>query len=198
MQHPFKQLLLTYIHLTDEEWLLIRQHLIETTWNKGELISPKVPQSGDLFFMQKGLLRFFLSGNDGERTFLFKEAPYSFFGGQEIKNGQSVQALERTTIWCLPKEFVLKMSFVVKEWDLFITRLIGEIRKHHLQVQDATEGMSAEDWYMRMLTNCDPILARIPTKFLAAYLGISTPSLRDLRKKLMSEMSLSRYITASA
>ena len=98
------------------------------------MIASDVAKSDDLFFLEKELLRFYMQDSDGERTFLFKDAPYAFFGGQEIQAGQSIQALEPATVLRLPKDYVLQMSYQAKHWDVFVTRLLSEIRRHHNQV----------------------------------------------------------------
>ena len=197
MLHPFQQLLVNHIHLTQKEWHSIESHLEKVQWNKGELLPISEEDKGDLFFLVSGLLRYYDVESEQEHTFLFADAPHIFISGQQIKKGQFIQALEKCTAWKLPKESLLKMTFTVENWDLFLRKVLNDNRKFQTRLHDAARSRSAEDWYKSMLTNCDPILARIPVKYLASYLGIAPVSLGKIRKKLMSEMSLSRYITSS-
>lgn len=196
MQHALKQLFLKHAHLTPHELSYIEERLSPISWSKGDRILEESTDAGEVYFVVSGLLRFFTTTESTERTFLFLDAPITLICGEEVIDDQTIQTLEKCMAFKLSRSAQNEIAVNVPGWTTIWHRMTIEVEDRKKRIQKSVDLISAEEWYMRMLTNCDPILARIPLKFLASYLGTSPALLGQLRKKLMSEMTLSRYITA--
>ena len=62
--------------------------------------------------------------------------------------------------------------FRYSSWSEFVRKLIQEVQFNTEQILEAIQNQTAEDRYIRMIEERDPLLARVPSQtycFLAGY-----------------------------
>ena len=68
-------------------------------------------------------------------------------------------------------------------WSEFIRKLIQEVQFFTEQILEELQTSTAEERYIKMVKENDPILLNAPLKDIASYLGIAPQSLSRIRKK---------------
>jgi CRP-like cAMP-binding protein len=186
--HPLKKFMLDYVSLTEEEWLQIESKISCEKIVKDALILEQGSVCRHLYFLEKGLLRFFWWKDGEDITKFFTLEPYVFTSQKSFNDRmaakESIQAIEDSIIWKMTYEdahALLKLD----SWNTFIRKIVQEVQYYTEQLLIDMQSETAEDRYKTMLQQSPELVQRIPLKYLASYLGIAPQSLSRIRKSLM-------------
>ena len=150
-------------------------------------------QNGDvckwLSFVSRGCLRQYSLDDQG------KEHIHTFaIEGRWITDAASFQAhepatsnidaLEDSELLLIDRATQEKLSVTVPQWGLFFKRELENAYKDALIRVSEFVSLSAEDRYMRFLTNYPDLFQRIPLHQIASYLGMTPQSLSRIRRDL--------------
>lgn len=184
----FKQFIETYTHLPDEEWQQIASRFEKRSVKKGELILQEGKICRHLYFIESGLLRFFISKNGEEITKYFTEAPYCFTSQvsftAETPSTENIEAIESSLIWQTRLQDANEL-LELKSWSTFVRKLIQEVQYYTDEILQEIQTETAENRYKKMILTNPQLLQRIPLKYLASYFGIAPQSLSRIRKKFI-------------
>ena len=140
-----------------------------------------------LYFLEKGLLRYYFDKEGLEITKYFTTAPYMFTPqtsfSQTIPATESIQAIENSIVWMMKREDAYRL-LEIPSWSEFIRKLIQQVQIYTEEILRDLQTETAENRYRSMLINEPEMVQRIPLKYLASYLGIAPQSLSRIRKKL--------------
>jgi CRP-like cAMP-binding protein len=140
----------------------------------------------NLYFVQSGLLRIYHRTGGKEISFAFaKEQDIcvclnSFFDGQDTI--EYIQALKKTTVYYIDQEQLRRAYASFPELN-YTGRLIAE--KYLLLLYRRVAGMwmqKAADKYRWTIQHHPWLLERIPSKYLASYMGMTPVMLCRLKK----------------
>lgn len=185
--HPFRQFINRYVAISDEEWLAIETCLSRREIKKETVLLEEGKVCRHLYFLESGLLRFFVWKDGNDITKFFTEAPYcltsqkSFVSQQPAK--ESIETLEDSVLWQMSLEDANRLLSVFV-WTEFIRKLIQEVQSFTEEILEELQTETAENRYLKLLERPSPLLQRVPLKHLASYLGIAPQSLSRIRKKL--------------
>ncbi len=176
-----------YISLPTDEWKQIETGFQKLIIEKDELILEEGKICRNLYFLETGLLRFFINKDGNDITKFFTEAPY-FFTSQASFNAQkpaneNIQAIEKSVVWKMTYDKVNDL-YKLKSWTDFARKIIQEVQFYTEQILEEIQTETAEYRYEKMLKTSPELLKRIPLKHLASYLGIAPQSLSRIRKKI--------------
>lgn len=140
-----------------------------------------------LFFLESGLLRYFVLKDGKEVTKFFTIAPYCFtsqasFNSRKPAN-ESIQSIEESVIWetsFKQNEELLKLE----SWNSFARKITQEVQFFTEEILEDLQSETAENRYRKLLQNQPELLNRIPLKYLASFYGVAPQSLSRIRKKL--------------
>ena len=176
------------VALRSTDWKRIRAVTDHQTVKANDLVLSEGAVCRYLYFLDRGLLRFFqwIDGEDKTKFFTFEQqlftAQQSYHTQQPAR--ETIQALEDSTILFIHYEDAQLLAQELPAW----SALIQQIR---LQVSGWTEALlmeslneTAEQRYRRMLAEHPQRTQQIPLKHLASYLGIAPESLSRIRKKI--------------
>lgn len=176
-----------YTSLPTAEWKQIAGCFERRIVEKDEVILQEGKICKQLYFVESGLLHFYINKDGNNITKFFTEAPY-FFTSQASFNAQkaateNIQAIEKSIVWQISYHQVNEL-YKLKSWTDFARKIIQEVQflTENILVELQTE--TAEIRYGKMLQNEPELLNRIPLKILASYLGIAPQSLSRIRKKI--------------
>lgn len=183
----FRAYIENYTSITDKDWNLIFPCFEKRIVGKEELILEEGKICRHLYFIESGLLRYYITKDGNEVTKFFTEAPYCFtsqvsFTSVEASH-ENIQAIEPSVLYQTSLEQANQL-LELKSWNAFIRKLIQEVQYFTEQILEEIQTETAEDRYKKMLKNNPDLLQRLPLKYLASFLGIAPQSLSRIRKKM--------------
>lgn len=169
------------------EWTMIRAAFEEKTYRKGELILQEGKICRHLYFLESGLLRYFITKDGLEITKYFTDAPFCFtsqnsFTAQQPSR-ENIAVIEEAVIWQTTLTDANAL-LELKSWNNFIRLLIQQVQTYTEDILQDLQTKTAEERYLLMLEKNPGLTHRIPLHMLASYLGIAAPSLSRIRKKI--------------
>lgn len=186
---PFKDFVEPTFTFSESEWRIILSFFEEKNFKKNEMILKAGDVCNYIYFLNKGILRYFITRNKIEKTKYFTFPKFLFTAHHSftyrIPTTENIQALTKTETIRIRYEDVESVNRIIPNFQVYA--------KLHIQhVQQLTEGLlldtqmfTAEERYEQMLKNRPQIINQIPLKHLASFLGIKPESLSRIRKKLM-------------
>ncbi|NJO01369.1 MAG: cyclic nucleotide-binding domain-containing protein, partial [Bacteroidia bacterium] len=106
--HPFHQFIQLYTPLSDADWALVEPCLEKKQFMTGDLILAEGKICRHLYFLESGLLRFFVWKEGRDVTKYFTDIPYTFTSQKSFTTRQpakeSIEALEDSVVWQMPYE----------------------------------------------------------------------------------------------
>ncbi len=185
-----RQFIEKYTKLPLNEWNEISDCFEQRVIEKDEIVLLEGKICKHLYFVESGLLRFYITKNGNDITKFFTEAPY-FFTSQASFNSQkpateSIQAIEKCMAYQISFANANKL-FKLTSWSDFGRKITQEVQFFTEEILEQLQTETAELRYERMLRNNPELLKRIPLKHLASYLGIAPQSLSRIRKKMQEK-----------
>ena len=176
-----------YEKIPDEDWELISTQFERKELPKNFNLLKQGEVCKNLYFLESGLLRFFVLKDGMEVTKFFTIAPY-YFTSQASFNSKKpateyIQTIEQSVVWEIPyskNEEVLKL----KSWNNFARKITQEVQFFTEEILEELQSETAENRYQKLLRNQPELIQRIPLKHLASYFGVAPQSLSRIRKKL--------------
>jgi CRP-like cAMP-binding protein len=189
----FRNYIEKYVQVTDADWSKISGSFEQRVISKDELLLKDGQICRHLYFLESGLMRYFISKDGLEVTKFFTDAPYCFtsqvsFTAEKAAT-ESIQAVEASLVW----QITLREAdhlLELKAWNTFTRKLIQEVQFYTESILQEIQTETAEDRYKKMLLKNGALVGRIPLKYLASYLGIAPQSLSRIRKKLTKSQKL--------
>lgn len=186
--HPLRQFITNYVEVTDSDWAEIEQYLTPIKLKKGAILLQQGKICRTLYFVEEGLLRYYIYKDGQDVTKYFTIAPYLFTSQMSFTNEkpatENIQAIENCTLWQMSFDAANQLM-QLNSWNKFIVKLIQEVQYYTDQILTEVQTITAEDRYYQLLTRQPDIVARIPLKYIASYLGIAPQSLSRIRKTIM-------------
>ncbi len=176
-----------YTTLLNSEWGIIEHAFEKKEFVKNEIIHPYGKICKHFYFLEKGLLRYFMY-NDGEDiTKYFVKEPNCFTSRYSFRtqkpSEESIQALDKTTVWQTSFNQISELQ-KLKSWNVFISKYSNDVQMliEELLIESKTE--TAEKRYGKLLKLYPDDINKIPLKHLSTFLGIAPQSLSRIRKKI--------------
>lgn len=161
------------------------------SFKKGEVIAQAGVVCDHVFFIRKGLVRTYVLTSEGEeRTIrLTKEKDFSSCGESFLFGKPSKEYLEAL-------EDCKVIAFNIKKLEKLTEQNIRLLKLNHLAVKEAFGDaikrvefftiLTPEQRYQIILNEFPELIQRVPQKYLASYLGITTVSLSRIRSRILN------------
>jgi CRP-like cAMP-binding protein len=159
-----------------------------TSVKKGDLLVREGQNSDAIYVILKGVLRTYVIAHDGKEytTRLAKEKDFAGAALSVLKNEASheyIEALENARLIRFNLGELNKLS----DENIRILRLIHEGTKEAFsQTIERLEFLTMynpQERYNYIMNNAPDLIKRVPQKYLASYLGITTVSLSRIRNR---------------
>lgn len=185
----FRQFIENYTILPDKDWEKISVCFEKRIIEKDEIILQEGKICRYLYFIESGLLRYFINKDGKDITKFFTEAPYCFTSQVSFTAAkpttENIQAIEKSIIWQTTLQQANDL-LELKSWNTFIRKLIQEVQYYTEEILQEIQTETAENRYKKMIETNPQLLQRVPLKYLASYFGIAPQSLSRIRKKIIS------------
>ena len=183
----FRKFIENYTTLSDIEWKEISACFTQKTLQKDEILLQEGKICRHLYFIESGLLRYFINKDGNDFTKFFTEAPYCFTSQvsftAEKPATENIQAIEKSIIWQTTLQQTNDL-LELKSWSTFVRKLIQEVQYFTEEILQEIQTETAENRYKKMIETNPALLQRIPLQHLASFLGIAPQSLSRIRKKI--------------
>lgn len=192
--NTFRTFIEKYTYLPPDDWERIAGCFERRVLQKEEVLLESGRICRHLYFLESGLLRYYVYKDGTDFTKFFTDAPYCFTSqlsfSREIPATESIQALEPSVIWQTSFGQAHEL-LVLDSWNTFVRRLIQEVQYYTEQILEEIQTETAAARYEKMLHAHPDMVNRIPLRHLASYLGIAQPSLSRIRKNIMVKKRIS-------
>jgi CRP-like cAMP-binding protein len=186
----FRQFITNYTILSDIDWKEVSKCFEQRTLDKDQILLEEGKICRHLYFIESGLLRFYINKDGSDITKFFTDAPYCFtsqvsFTAEKPAN-ENIQAIEKSVIW----QTTLKQAndlLELKSWNTFVRKLIQEVQSYTEKILQDLQTETAEYRYKKMMQSNPALLKRLPLKYLASYFGIAPQSLSRIRRKIINK-----------
>lgn len=183
----FKKFINKYVTLTEKDWKLIAACFEKEVIKKDELILREGQICRHLYFLETGLLHYFITKDGLDSTKYFTIAPYCFTSQisftTQIPCAENIQAIEDSIIYKATLQQTNKL-LELQSWNTFVRKIIQEVQFFTDEILQETKNDTASDRYKRLLETNPELLQRIPLKIMASFLGIAPQSLSRIRKSI--------------
>lgn len=176
------------VKLSDRDWKIFASKLTRQEYPKKHLLLQAGHTENYLSFVEKGILRFYIPGEEKELTFAF------VFDGGFLSAYDSfltrspslyhVETLTKTILWRLSWS-ALQGIYQDTAMGQMIGRLAGEslfLKKSKREL--SLLGDSAEQRYRKLLHEQPELVQQIPLKYIASYIGITPQALSRIRNRI--------------
>ena len=174
--------------LSDQEWQVFSSKLVKRNFPKKHLLLKAGGVENHLSFIERGVVRFYLSREQNDLTFSFAFSK-SFVSGYSsfLTRKPSVfyiETLTPTTLWQLTYEDLQEIYRNTK-----IGNAIGRHASEELFLKKSERELSlldetAEQRYLNLFTEQPELLREIPLKYIASYIGVTPQALSRIRKRI--------------
>lgn len=184
---PLHQFITSYTSMNDTDWEQVDSCLTRLEVPKNTLVLAQGAICRHLYFLESGLLRFFILKDGNEVTKYFTDVSYVFTSQKSFTSQQpaqeSIETLEDSVLWRMTYTDAFRL-LELDSWNTFVRMLIQEVQTYTEEILEALQTETAESRYRTMLTNQPSLVQRVPLKHLASYLGIAQQSLSRIRKNI--------------
>ena len=177
MYKELKQILDKENLLTESEWNIMEEHLVEKNFNKDEIITKEGSIESYLYFIKSGAIRkyYLVQGKEHCIDFRFENqfvSSYTSFLTQ-TPSRQNVQALEDSVLVCLSYSSLQQLYDNSKTGEK-----LGRHQSEYLLIEKETHEASLmldspDERYKQLLATKPNWLLRIPSYMIASYLNIT-------------------------
>ena len=173
---------------TDFNWSSFVTQLHHQSLSKDHYLIRPGEEEKRLYFLDEGIVRFYVDKGDRELTFDFAFSGSFFCAFTSFLTGQPVQyfvqALTNCQLYYIEKA-ALETLYQTHPEGLAIGKWAAEqqfLRKSARELSLLIE--TAEERYLSLLQNQPGLLHLIPLKYLASYIGVTPQALSRIRKRI--------------
>ena len=178
-----------YSDLTNKEYLIIKSYFKNKMLKKGEILHSTNTICDKYYFIETGLIRYFIINNGEEITggFFFEGEGYTDSNSFITNNlsRQTAQVIESSSLLFISRADLEKLYKVVPKFER-VGRILAEQALLNIRYKiDNLMLLDAKKRYLNLM-ECRPnVISRVPQHFIASYLGIKPQSLSRIRKNLL-------------
>ncbi|MEN7551703.1 Crp/Fnr family transcriptional regulator [Rapidithrix thailandica] len=174
--------------VTDKDWQVISSKLVRQEFSKKTYLLEVGQTEKHLSFVEKGILRFYVpkEGNDLTFSFVFHNSFVSAYDSflMQIPSTYHIETLTTTVLWRLTYE---DLQAIYQETEIGNT--IGRHASEELFLKKSRRELSllnhtAEQRYLKLLTEYPHLFQQVPLKYIASYIGVTPQALSRIRRRI--------------
>ncbi len=176
------------IKLNEPEWSFIAAHFRKKLFPKNEILTRSGETEKYLSFIETGIIRFYIPGEEKELTFHFsfdKEFACAYDSFLTRRPSEyALQALRQTTAWQISYEDLQRVYAQTR-----VGNYLGRFASEKLFLAKSRRELSllkytARERYLNLFKEQPEILKHIPLKYIASYIGITPQGLSRIRRQI--------------
>lgn len=174
--------------ISDADWEFFSSKLIRQEFPKKSLLLKAGKTENYLSFIEEGIVRFYIPKDEQDVTFSFAFAN-EFVSGYDsfLTQKPSVYHIEAITATILWRVSYADLQAIYAETS--VGNIIGRNASEALYLEGLRRELSlltetAEERYLKLLTEQPKLVQEISLKYLASYIGITPQALSRIRKRI--------------
>lgn len=185
-----------FIQISSEEETILSNLFTESRLKPGEYFLEEGKVCRSVAFIEKGLLRYFVTQDGNEKTIYFnKENEFacnysSFLPAKPSDTG--IQALEETTLYLISYDNLQRLYADVKEGERFGRLAIEQVFLASIEQIRSLYADPPAARYQQFLESYTDLVQRVPQYYIASYVGVKPQSLSRIRKRLAAGSGATR------
>jgi CRP-like cAMP-binding protein len=189
MHHHLINQISHFIKLSEAEKEWISDRFVTRKYEKGEFFLREGQVCREAGFIEKGLVRYFVTKEDGEDlTVDFNKEQeftcnYASFLDHSPSN-TSIQCIEPTIILSISYDDLQQLYLHVEEGQKFGRLICEYLYVLAIKKVDTIYRQQPEQRYLQFLDRYPELVSRLPQYYISSYVGVKPPSLSRIRKRL--------------
>lgn len=177
-----------FISISNTDWDFFASKFLQVEYPKKTILLHTGQVENYLSFLDQGIIRFFIPGEENDLTFVFAfdgwfVSAYDSFITREPTT-YAVETLTKSTLYRISHADLQK---IYKETTF--GNLIGRMASEYLFLYKTKRELSllkdtAEQRYLNLFSEQPHLLKYIPLKYLASYIGVTPQALSRIRKRI--------------
>ncbi|MGY3211886.1 Crp/Fnr family transcriptional regulator [Mucilaginibacter sp. HD30] len=176
------------IPLSSNDRLVIRELFQSHIYTKGEHLLEIGNVCKYVFFIETGLVRYYMINDGEERTNYFnKEDEFvcnyrSFL--PKLPSEIGIQALEETVAYRISSDHIAQLYKNVEHGERFGRLAIEQVFLSAINQLSSFYTDTPEQRYSKFIDQSPDIVQRVPQYYIASFIGVKPPSLSRIRQRL--------------
>jgi CRP-like cAMP-binding protein len=178
----------------------LRENVRPMEVRKGEIIQLEETLTDNLYFIEKGLIRFFITRWDGQQVSMrFKREDEFIVALKAIfkdeQRGDGLEALEDGLLWVFPGPLIQVLKL---QYHQFVEQYSAIIMKDWVHLEEAgrcRDHIGGESNYHQIQEYFPELLNRVPIQYLASFAHTSEHVFRELHVKNQDNSTLEKVRT---
>jgi len=178
-----------YSDFTNKEYAIIKNYFNHKMLKKGEILHSTNTICDKYYFIETGLIRYFMINNGEQITggFFFEGEGYTDSNSflTNSFSSQTAQAIESSSLLFISRADLEKLYKEVPKFERFGRILAEQALLNIRHKMDNRMLLDAKERYLNLMKYRPNVMIRIPQHYIASYLGIKPQSLSRIRKNLI-------------
>lgn len=178
-------------HLTEQDWQVLEERIVVKDFKKGTPIVQQGQVCNCVYFIEKGLCRFYkiIDGKEISSGFVCENEYVSSYDSflTRLPAFENLDALEDTTLLCLTYDDIQFLYENYPAYQIFGRKMAEMLFIWITERTNALLLLTPEQRYQQIIEKESYLLQRIPQYMLASYIGVTPEHLSRIRKKMMSK-----------
>ena len=177
-----------FIVLQPREWQFVQERFERVELHPQQLLLKEGSVCRYLYFLEEGLLRYFIWNDGIDKTKFFTYHNIFFTSIRSFRRGlpatENIQALEYCRLQRVHIDRLKEIQTAIPRWQSLTTAVVSQVQVWTEDLMLALQNETAADRYRKMLVQQPDLVRRIPLKYLASFLGIAPESLSRIRRQM--------------
>ncbi|WP_103069505.1 Crp/Fnr family transcriptional regulator [Aquimarina sediminis] len=176
------------VTLSDNDWKIFSSKLTKSHYPKKATLLRVGQIEKHLSFIEKGSIRFFIPKEENDITFGFYFenqfiSAYNSFITQTPSTYQT-ETLTETILWKITHKDLQEIYNQTEIGNKIGRKIAENIFLTKSKREQSLLNDTAEERYIKLLTEQPYLIRKIPLKYLASYIGITPQALSRIRKRI--------------
>lgn len=180
------------IILQKKDIALIEKYFEPVLYPKNRILEEEGKVPVYLYYIVSGYLRLFHYNENGDEVTTHINCPPGFFTSyfnfiNQTRADENVECVTDCELLRITKEELDQLTVESDVMKDFSIRVFQQSITYNENRSKELATLTAEQRYVKLVTNYPDILHNVPVQYIASFLGMKAESLSRIRRKLMSE-----------
>ena len=174
--------------MTDSDWQFFSSKLQEVTLKKHTVLLKFGEVENHLYFITKGIVRFYVPGEEVDLTFGFVfenefVTGYDSFLTQTPSEYQ-IETLTDTILWKISRKDLEQVYERTSSGNIIGRKMAENMFLIKSKRELSLLSKTAEERYLDLFSDRPKLLKQIPLKYIASYIGVTPQALSRIRRRI--------------
>lgn len=180
-----------FLTFTEDEWLMFQSALSRRFLKKGEFLLRAGEVCNHVTFINKGFVRIYNFAHDEDLTINFAfEGNFTTDFASLLPRKPStdyIVAMEDVEILQLEYNDMQRLYDQAMVWQKFGRLIVEYVLLFIVERNKALLFNTPEERYLKLIKERPKVMANVPLKYIASYLGVTPEALSRIRKRLSQQ-----------